>query len=497
MARATVLLCTLAVARALNFGDAFAPTTAANMNGEYPFSPTPGGTLGKMPKNFRDYPGGVESFDVVSPAMTTYYSQVWWSPLAPVPLPKEIVAKYANKKMAIVGWETDQIRYKADGSEASVPISFTYNHHYNAQMIGVKQRFKKVMLSGREDPRMAELMKKSHGNVALDQPHYVVENRDGTKGGNDNSLFMASGNGGEYRKTYHGYAPGYALVIESPSEWQVSPMQIDTWNRDEMDIDSPLPPKFVAGPLPRASEAPEGAEYSGLLECPMTSRLTKAVEGGYLVESNEKGCAAGEPIRSFQECFHAANATLFAGGHTLTNSVVSDAARPLGCSATTAADDARRIDVVFNKLANSTAPCGGATKLRGATAIAAVEGVILDVALDASADVATLTLTGPSDVWFGFGFGATAMGDRPWTVVVEVDAATRKAIVSERKLGGPSPNTHVEGDLLQPSVHLVSDTLSASGATRVVVLSRALKVSVLLCTVTFYANLADSLTRSP
>ena len=128
-------------------------------------------------------------------------------------------------------------------------------------------------------------------------------------------------------------------------------------------------------------------------------------------------------------------------------------------------------------MANSTAPCGGAKKLRGATALAGVEGVILDVALDASADVATITLTGPADVWFGFGFGAVQMGDRPWTVVVEVDATTRKAIVSERKLGGPNPNTHVEGDLLKPSVTLVSDTLSASGATRVVVLTRALKVS--------------------
>ena len=241
-------LLTASAARGVNFGADFAPTTAANMNGEYPFAPTPGGTPGKMPKNFRDYPGGVEAFDVVSPAMTTYYSQVWWSPLAPVALPKEVVAKYANKKMAIVGWEIDQIRYKADGTEVSVPISVTYNHHYNANMIGAAQRFKKVMLSGPNDPHMAELMKQSHGSVALDQPHYVVENVDGTSGGT--SLFMASGNGGEYRKTYHGYAPGFALVIESPTELQVSPMQIDTWNRDEMDIDSPLPPKVSVFDVP-------------------------------------------------------------------------------------------------------------------------------------------------------------------------------------------------------------------------------------------------------
>ena len=72
----------------------------------------------------------------------------------------------------------------------------------------------------------------------------------------------------------------------------------------------------------------------------MTSRLTKDVDGAYLVESNgTRGCAGGEPIRTYQECFHAANATLWTGGQTLTTTVVADAARPLGCSATTAADD--------------------------------------------------------------------------------------------------------------------------------------------------------------
>ena len=112
------------------------------------------------------------------------------------------------------------------------------------------------------------------------------------------STFMASANGGEYRKSYHGFAPGHAVVVDSPTELQatdrtksngattshrrtrtcsqVTPMQIDTWNRDKMDIDGPLPPRFVPGPLPRASEAPVNPAYSGLLECPMTTRLSKA-----------------------------------------------------------------------------------------------------------------------------------------------------------------------------------------------------------------------------
>ena len=40
------------------------------------------------------------------------------------------------------------------------------------------------------------------------------------------------GNGGEYRKSYHGMPPGTAQVIESPSLFHIQPMQIDTKNRD-------------------------------------------------------------------------------------------------------------------------------------------------------------------------------------------------------------------------------------------------------------------------
>jgi len=89
----------------------------------------PGGTPGKFPKRYADYPGGVEFYDVLSPAMTTYYSQVWWSPLAPSKLPKEMVDKYAGKSVAIVGWEIDQVRKGAgpNGEDVPVPISASYN----------------------------------------------------------------------------------------------------------------------------------------------------------------------------------------------------------------------------------------------------------------------------------------------------------------------------------------------------------------------------------
>ena len=101
----------------------------------------------------------------------------------------------------------------------SVPISATYNHHYVAQLVGGKARFQKINLSGPDDPRAADLLKQSgHGAVAWDQPQYVVED---SHSATDHIQF-SSANGGEYRKTFHGFAPGYAIVIDSPSAMQIS-----------------------------------------------------------------------------------------------------------------------------------------------------------------------------------------------------------------------------------------------------------------------------------
>jgi len=471
----------------------FTPSDAPNMNGEYPFAPMPGGKPGLFPKAYRDYPGGAEYYEVVSEPMTTLYSQVWWTPLAPMPFPEEMVKKYAGRKVAIVGWEIDQVRNGTDGVWRSVPISASYNHHYTAQVIGAAARFERVRLSGPDDPRAAEVARGGHGAVQFDQPHYVARPRNaGNKGAalraEDRQTF-SNANGGEFRKTYHGYAPGYAIVVDSPTALQVSPMAIDTWNRDKMDIDGPRPPRFVPGPLPRASEAPTDAPmYSGLLECPLTTRTTKVIDGAYtLVRDARSGAGAcgGHAIVTSQECFHAAAATLSAGGANalrFANATGEDEQRPAGCSVTADADPAQPLlaHVFFNKLGSSTAPCGGgggggadAAVVEGASAPASLGGAVrVGVSLSPAQSTATITLTGPADVWFGVGFGATSMADRPWTLIAEGGAG---GAVSERRLGGPSSASHSAGDALAPSVTVLSDTTSAPNNTRTLVLSRALE----------------------
>ena len=112
----------------------FVATNEENMNGDYVFSTTPGGTPGKFPKAYKDYPRGVEYFDVYSPPITTLYSQVWWSPLAPTKLPDEIVKKYNNTGMAIVGWEVACFFFLHPAHHISFFIRFGFKDFQSSAM---------------------------------------------------------------------------------------------------------------------------------------------------------------------------------------------------------------------------------------------------------------------------------------------------------------------------------------------------------------------------
>merc|ERR1711871_1687971 len=139
------------------------------------------------------------------------------------------------------------------------------------------------------------------------------------------------GNGGEYRKSFHGYSPGYAQLIDSPQSIYITPMQIDTWNRDKMNKTDPAG-KFVSGPVPRNSLAPTtgpDAVYSGLLECPVTTRVQKVVTNAEYTMSTSNPCQV--EISSFSECFAAAE-EIKPQGSTLKKTTGNFNNLPSGCS---------------------------------------------------------------------------------------------------------------------------------------------------------------------
>ena len=436
----------------------FACAAEPNMNGDYHMSKTPKGRDDVFPMRYADYPGTVEYFDIYSPVLSSVYSQVIWTTFPTIPLPAEIVKRFAGgKPMAILGMESDQVRNTTDGEEVSVPITWTYNHHYGPNIIGEKAKIIKV-LEG--DPRIPVT-----GHPTLVEDGMVTIVVDDESQPYPTSRNFNTANGGESRKSFKGMPPGAAYIVQSPDRFQLEAMQIDTWNREKM-----TGAEFFPGPLPRNSLAPADAEYSGLLECPMTTRIRKVLSGAYSVRLAGR-CA--DAVTSLEECRAAlSQLTTSPPGSPINVTEVNSAALPAGCSAALRGGSAGGVAGFFNKAtaASGGRPavhCGGpnstaARRSGSSSSSSSSSSTLVDLKVDLDDTGATITITGPATVWFGVGFNATSMNDRPWTVVVDGYGK-----VTERHLAFHDPGTS-----LPPSVTVVSNTVT--GAKRTVVLTRPL-----------------------
>merc|ERR1719270_585964 len=86
--------------------------------------------------------------------------------------------------------------------------------------------------------------------------------------------------------------------------------------------------------------------------------------------------------------------------------------------------------------------------------------VQLSIEMDWTKGMSNITLSGPSNVWYGVGLNASKMGDQPYAIIVDGNGN-----VSERKLADQGP-----GSLLKPSVKIIS--IKESNGIRTVSLSR-------------------------
>jgi hypothetical protein len=102
---------------------------APNMNGEYGIA-NPHNN-GKFSSNYSQLHPTAEYFDVYSPPISTKYGQVFWTMMDEVQLDPQLVQRFDNKTIAIVGYEADQVIVSKDGAgkiisdkDQSVPISW-------------------------------------------------------------------------------------------------------------------------------------------------------------------------------------------------------------------------------------------------------------------------------------------------------------------------------------------------------------------------------------
>ena len=152
--------------------------------------------------------------------LTSRYSEVFWKSMTE-DLPDEIVQRFDGKAMAIVGIETDQVRKTPQG-DVRVPISASYNHHHDTAVVGKGSHLVDLP---KDDPRVkragqGNYIPLSGGRAWLPEEHTL------SASGVPTSEIFSDGNGGEYRKSFHAYAPPFAMMVESPRTLSGAPMQM-------------------------------------------------------------------------------------------------------------------------------------------------------------------------------------------------------------------------------------------------------------------------------
>jgi hypothetical protein len=464
-----------------------------------------------------DYDNRTSYFDVYSEPIRTRYSEVYWKVQDPIPIDPKIANYFsADRIMAVIGYEVDQVRIDHEtGREISVPITWAYNHHYTVLLYNAR----KVRLVQRTNPaqnKQTTNVIHPHGNhftfLKLQNNESTATSSSCSSSSNTNNdhqnktkpppiiplvHFFSEGNGGEFRLSYHGYPRGYAQLVRSPNAFQITPMQIDTWNRTTSTA------AFAPGPIPRSSQQKQQAKYNPLLECPCSDRLPKQWGMTYSTVPNSsddddhsRKSICTEQIMDAEECMFGARLAVPAtayeehrlmiknGDHDLVDDEYDE--YPFGCSVQQHGNGSA--DIVWKEKHDQkdhTATNIPVERIETAVAQSwiAISHSIVNVSItaiqysdrdtkhdDNDNSIITMTLVGPADTWFGVGLGASTMctdlvadecvSGGPYAIIVSNDT------VAERRLA-----FHGAGQVLSNSVTIVSNTVDENG-NRTAVLTR-------------------------
>ena len=426
-----------------------------NMNGDvYDISNRDFSSSSKFPTIFSNINSSYEYFDVYSPPITSRYADVYWTMMDPVKLPENIINRFKGKTMAMVGYEQDQV-FKTDKGDISVPITWSYNHHYEGYLLGSKSKLITIIHNTFDKDDYGQY---NHGSVATSE----VVSLGYTENNIPNFQFISEGNGGESRMSFHGYPSGMAQLINSPEFFSVQPMQIDTRNRDPRFINSS---KFYPGLMPVQSAAPKNANYSGLLECPCTDRINKQTFHNYDTLTNGK---CNKIIYNQSVCYYQVlsklNNSKFNKNITIKNSNLL----PTGCSFDTN-KNLQLENVFYNNYVSNTS-CGANASLFYGNVYDKITDIYVSLLINTTEQrykerngYIIINISGPSNVWFGIGINATSMADLPYTIIIDGSGN-----IYEVKLGNHNP-----GVRLNNSLKILSNVIN--GSKRTVSISRNLK----------------------
>lgn len=154
--------------------------------------------------------GAPRSFTVYSQPIELRFGEVHNRMQGPLPLPPEIISRYArgsNKSMAVHGFQLDVVRIGADGTEASVPLYDHYFHHYILNM-GSEQGLVTLRAAMCPDGRC-------QGMQASAQTLKALQRRSSL----GNVVSFGGASGAEFRHNPHDFQAPYRIVVTEPESW--------------------------------------------------------------------------------------------------------------------------------------------------------------------------------------------------------------------------------------------------------------------------------------
>lgn len=194
--------------------------------------------------------GSSGSFSIYSEPIELRYGQVHNAMQGVLPLPADIVARYAGgaRSMAVASFTTDIVRIDdTDGSETSVPLYEAYLHHYILD-VGSSAGLGALRTAAHSDPALKSMKQ----GAALKQRRQLLM---GTGGGTSVSFGGAAG--AEYRHSPHNYSAPFRAIIQQPQSFMPTLHVINT----------------LRGGAARREKSP-------LLQCPCTRQRVFNISAG-------------------------------------------------------------------------------------------------------------------------------------------------------------------------------------------------------------------------
>eukprot|EP00937_MAST-01D_sp_MAST-1D-sp2_P006662 g6662.t1 len=189
--------------------------------------------------------GAADTFTVYSDPIQLRYGEVHNRLDRVLPLPADIVARYAvpgAPAMAVLNFTMDIVRKGADGAETRVPLYDHYLHHYILDM-GSSAGLGALAQAARDD--------RESGLGRMQQAPALRRLRK-RLGGSGHTISFGGASGAEYRDNPHVFKHPFRMILPKPQSWAPTLHIINT-NRANID---------------------GGAAYDGtpspLLQCPCT-----------------------------------------------------------------------------------------------------------------------------------------------------------------------------------------------------------------------------------